>query len=149
MISTKKNVLKYFVMPLLTIGMLFVLMSCYPNGPSATGELDVVATYFDDEANFATIRTFGMPDSIVHIQDSTNQDIEISRQYDEQILAHVRNHLENLGYDYIDETEIDTTDPSTKPDVIVTVGATASKNYAGYTSYPWYGYWGWYPGWGV
>ena len=43
--------------------------SCYPGDINTVGEADLVLTFFDSTADFASIGTYAMPDSIVRITD--------------------------------------------------------------------------------
>jgi hypothetical protein len=102
----------------------------------------VVTTFNDPNFNFATLRTFSMPDTVVHFNPLTGTPLEVSRQFDQTALDQVRQDLLSRGY-------VEISNPATvRPDFVVLVGATATQNYNAWVSYPWYGTWGFYNGWG-
>jgi hypothetical protein len=122
-----------------------LFISCYPGDPLSTGELDVVTTLFDSRANFATKLTYAMPDTVIHLADSTEDIVEIDRQYDQLILDETNRQLQQAGFTRV-------TNPQ-QADVLIVPAATVTL-YAGYQPYWWYwSYWypfppgwgGWYP----
>ena len=127
---------------ILLIVSLTYLTGCYPSDTVSYQDLDLVTTVYDTSMDFQTLKTFKMPDSIVHIKDTVDPDnnVDISRDYDDFILDLVKTNLINFGY--VEEIDPD----NNPPDVILLVSAMASKNYYAYTYYPYY--WGWYGGWG-
>ena len=50
----------------LILGM-FCLLSCEQEGPEYVDELDVVATRYDKNVDFPTVKNYVMPDSVVYI----------------------------------------------------------------------------------
>ena len=48
------------------------MISCYPNSPVDAEEFDVVVTFFDEGANFTSVLTFGIVDSIATIDIGTS-----------------------------------------------------------------------------
>ncbi len=128
------------------------LSSCYPDYGMSTSDYDIVITRYDSETNFQTFKTYAMPDSVFHIIPE-NEDDEISRAYDKQIIARVKSNMEELGYTRVPADSDNVTDQT----VIVLINATSSSYY-GYSYYPGWGYpgwgyyppyWGYYPGWAV
>ena len=120
-----------------------LIATCVETPLPPVGELDVVLALRDDTVNFQTIRTFAMPDTIVHLEEGTSfVSTPISRTFDAQILASVARNFEGRGY-------VRELAPATnRPDLVVLVAATASTNVTAWASYPWFGAWGFYPGWG-
>lgn len=116
------------------------LAACTPNSGITVQESDVVATVYDKDVNFGAIKTFAMPDTIIHMEgaDSTL----LTREADEEILALVAANFEARGYERVFEGA------PNPPDVAVLCQATAGSYYSLYSSYPWYGWGGYYPGWG-
>lgn len=107
--------------------------------PVPTG---AVATFRDTTFNFNALRTFSMPDTVVHFVPVTGTPLDVSRAFDRTILDRVRADFIARGY-------VEDTDPrNTRPDFVVLVGSTATTNYNAFVGYSWYGYWGFYPGWG-
>ncbi len=121
----------------LVAGFALLMASCYPGDPLSTGELDLVATLFDPNADFSTKRTYAMPDSVVHVADSTETPADIDRQYDDLILSEIAQNLQQLGYTRV-------ADPvAGNPDVLVIPYVTTTR-YVGYIGGGWYWGW-WYP----
>jgi len=124
-------------------GLLF-LAGCYPGEVDSVEELDLVTTLFDKNADFSAYKTYAITDTIIHICDlnQAEQDCpsELTRLFDQQIIAQVRTNLADLGF-----TETD----SASADVFVLLAANATDVY-GYSYYYWYwDYWyGYPPGWG-
>ena len=104
--------------------------------------LDLVVAVRDPATDFAALRTFAMPDTIVHLSEvvTSIEDVPISRAHDAEILRLVAENFEARGY-------VRETNPRVnRPDFIVLVGAVASEHFVAYASYPWYDWWGFYPG---
>lgn len=131
---------RMYTLAFLLLGAIFVFFACYPGSPLSVNDLDVVATFHDPNANFASKKTYAMPDTVLHVVDSTKTD-DISREFDAMMLAQVAQNMEKMGYTRV-------MDPvNQKFDVAVLVRVTTSTH-TGYQYYPWWGYWGWWPGWG-
>ena len=134
------------LLALALIGVLSALYiwSCYPDsGLTSTGDYDLIITQYDPNKDFSTLVTYFMPDSVEHIVPEGEED-DISREYDEQILARVAKNMNDLNYQPWDIASVDT------PDIGIKVYAT-STTWQGWTWYPgwWGGWWGGYPpGWG-
>lgn len=113
-----------------------ILAGCYPGEISSVEELDLVVTLYDKDADFAALKTYAMPDSILHICDMQAQEQncppELTRQYDAQILSLIEQNLQSGGFTKV-------ADPQ-QADVIVVVAANATDFYGVY--YPWW--WDWY-----
>jgi hypothetical protein len=119
-----------------------LLASCTPEGAFKNEEdYDVVVTLYDKEADFASIRTYLMPDSVVHFEDPQNPGKEISHDYDDLILERVEYNLQAVGYRRENDPE------GKDPDVYVLVSATSSQWQAlNYSWAPRWGWWGYWPG---
>jgi hypothetical protein len=116
------------------IAALTLFASCYPGDQLTVEEADVVVTLFDDTADFASLRSYAMPDSIIHLVDGDAEDT-ITRDFDDEILAQVVSNMGAVGF----TREGDPADA----DVLLLV-AIAVNEQIGYTGYPWGGHWGWY-----
>jgi hypothetical protein len=102
-----------------------------------------VRTFVDSTVNFSMLRTFAMPDTVVHFTPVTGTPIPASRAYDRAALDRVRQNLLARGY-----RQIQAPDSANVPSFMVLVGATATQNYDAWVGYVWYEDWGFYPGWG-
>ncbi len=51
---------------------ILILQSCYPGDEITAEDTDIVATFFDKEADFSTKLTFAIPDEIIRLDDEGN-----------------------------------------------------------------------------
>jgi len=102
----------------------------------------VVAVFKDTAFNFNSINTFVMPDTVVHFMPATGTPIDVTHQFDRQILDRVRSNLLSRGY-------TPSTNPqAVTPSFVVLVGASATTNYNAFLTYSWFPYYGAAPVWG-
>lgn len=122
-----------------------ILASCTPeSGLKTADDYDVVVTLYDKEADYGSIRTYLMPDSVVHFQDPQYPAQPLTHDYDDLILERVEYNLQAIGYRK--ETDPEENDP----DIIVMVSATSSEWQAlNYSWLPRWGWWGQWPGGGT
>jgi hypothetical protein len=113
-----------------------LLAACYPGGAETVTDLDSVTTQHDRSANFSTLRTYALPDSIQEVAARGGQPLPMDHSYDASILARVASNLDALGLQRVDPT-------TATPDADVLVTFTATR-YVDYVSYPFYDVW---PGW--
>jgi hypothetical protein len=99
-----------------------------------------VAVFKDSSFDFTTLRTFSMPDTIVHLFPLGEAAQAVTRQFDRVAINQVRQDLRARGY-------VEITNASIRPDFVVLVGATATPNYNAFVGYPWFTFWGFYRGW--
>ena len=122
-----------FIRLVLALVALAALASCYPGDQLTTEEADVVVTLFDESADFSVLRSYAMPDSIVHLVGEG--DDTISRDFDDEILSLIVSNMGALGFTREG-------DPANADVIMLT--AVAVNEQVGYAGYPWGGYWGWY-----
>ncbi len=120
-------------------GLFIVLLSCYPGEPLSINQMDIVVTVYNKSLDYSRFQTYVLPDTVVHLADSTKQD-EVNRDYDAFILSQVKQNIEAMGF--VEETNPE----ANKPDAVFLI-AVAEQKYSGYYGGYW-GWWGWYPGWG-
>jgi Domain of unknown function (DUF4136) len=101
----------------------------------------LVTTFRDSTFNFASLQTFAMPDTIVHLFPLTGSPVSVSRMFDQAALNQVRQNLLNRGYTQVANPA------ATRPDFVVLVGATATDDYNAWAGYSWFSFWGFYSGW--
>ncbi len=124
------------------------MWSCAPDsGFSSSADYDVVITTYADGADYGSLRTYAVPDTVFHLLDPDDPDTDdISREFDDLILSTVSQQLDLLGYTEEPDPETNT------PDILVPVSITVSEHYGTITDwYPvwgWHPYWPWGPGWG-
>ena len=91
--------LRGFTVVVLIAASTVVMYSCYPNSPESAEEFDVVATFFDQDANFSEFTTFySRTDSIIQIQIPGAQNLEISHDFDQQLLKQISDSFQARGY---------------------------------------------------
>jgi hypothetical protein len=126
------------VLTVLAVAALF--SSCYPDYNLSATDYDVVATKYKPDVNFGALRTFMMPDTIIHIDgdSTTGTNKLLSRKYDSFILSEVEKNMTARGYT---RRAIDTVN---RADMAVVVSASGTL----YVQYNYYygGYYGWYWG---
>jgi len=140
--SYKKILIRTFSLLILLAVTLVTLQSCYPGEELTYEDTDIVATFYDNATDFSTLLTYAMPDSVIHVADSSLATGNVNRTYDQQILNEIEENLQRMGF-----TE------AASPDVAdIHVAALATTTtwvsggcYGGYWSY-WYPYYSWcYP----
>jgi len=128
----------------LLIVTLMILAGCYPGQIESVAEADLVTTLYDNKADFSALKTYALPDSIIHICDVPSEEqkcpSELTRKYDAQILDLINKNLRDQGYTKVN--------PSQNPNVLVVVAANATDLYGYYYSWYWGYYYPGYPGWG-
>ena len=124
---------------------IFILQSCYPGDELTYSDTDIVATFYDKDADFSNYDTYIMSDTIYTFDDESqslipNDDISLTNKT--TILNGIESNLEDIGFN-------STSNPS-DADVVIAVVVTSSTwvgggCYYGYWSY-WYPYYSWcYP----
>jgi len=144
-VSRKMSLIKTISIMLLFLALAVGLYSCYPGDEITAADTDLVATFFDKEADFSTKLTFSMPDEIIRLDDEGNP-INDPGVNDQLALNRIKSNLVQAGF-----TEITDPDSITNvPDVLLIAFANQSTWVSGgcYSSwYSWYyPYYGWcYP----
>ena len=124
----------------LVVALVLGLAACYPGGPENLGELGIVLTLKNPEANFAGMMTYAMEDTVAELKKpGDDSSIPIHPQFNPIILDELQVQMEKAGF----TRELDPA--ANKPDVWLSVGAVESEVWVYW--YSW-GYWGGYPGWG-
>jgi hypothetical protein len=100
-----------------------------------------VTVFKDSTFNFTSLRTFAMPDTVVHFIPVSGAPLNVSRQFDQVALDRVRQNLLVRGYTQVANPA------TTRPDFIVLVAATALPSYNAWIGYSWFGVWGFSPVW--
>jgi hypothetical protein len=124
-----------------TLGIAWLALTataCYPDrSVDATSEFASVTTLFDQEAEFATVTKYALPDTVLYVPRAED---EVPAVTQAAILTSIRENLNGLGWQEV-------TNPATTPvDVYVVATITSQTNV--YWVY-WWDYWGWYPYWPV
>lgn len=143
-ISYKRSLGTTLSVMLLFAALAFVLYSCFPGDTITAADTDIVATFFDKDANFATKVKYAMPNSIIRLDDNGDP-INDPGVNDQLAINRIKSNLDNAGFE-----QLTNPDSVNVPDVLVIVFANQSTWVSGgcYSSwYSWYyPYYGWcYP----
>jgi len=134
----KRNTILFrSILFLLFTSFVFILNSCYPGEALTAADTDIIATFFNKDADFSTKMTYALPDSIVRIDEDGNP-ISDPGPYDQQILSRIELNLQQMGY-----TEVQ--NPA-NADVHVVAFVTTTLWVSGGCYNWWWGWWYPYPG---
>jgi hypothetical protein len=123
----KKNVLFF-------VGIIFLMVSCYPDEPVSYSDYDLVYTNYTATFDFASKGTYAIPDKIVKITGALaeGQTPEyVKEPYNTQILNKIQNNMSALGWTKVD-------DPANADLALLPAVWTNT------TIYYWNDYWCWY-----
>lgn len=135
---SKHDLLYIIVLTGLSFTLSLLLTSCYPGGDITVSETDVVTTFRNEEADFATKQTYAMPDSVTVIADE-DEPAEVDPEVEQTILSAIERNMELSGFDLI-------TTPD-QADVLVVPMATSNRWVGGGCYPPYWDWWYYYPGW--
>ena len=116
------------------VAIVFLMVSCYPEGIEYYEDTDLVYTNYDDSFDFAGKGTYAIPDKIVKITSDliNGEDPEfIKEPYNTQILNMIENNMAALGWTKAADPE--NADLTLMPAV-----------WTNTTIVYWYDYWCWY-----
>ncbi len=142
--------IKNFKIILLITVIALAVSSCYKKDTAYYEDYDLTLTYYDNEFDFSSVKTYFMRDSVGFISDQIKEgDKEYKDFYkkggpSDQILNEIVTNLKNRGYQRVDSMK--NADFAMNP-VITFSTNTGTIYYPGYWyGYPgyWGGYWGYY-----
>jgi hypothetical protein len=133
----KKNVLFF-------VGIIFLMVSCYPSEPMSYEDTDLVYTDYNATFDFASKGTYSIPDKIVKITgnlvEGDNPEF-VSEPYNTQILNKIQSNMTALGWTKVD-------DPANADLALFPAVWTNTTIVYYYDYWCWYYYyycgWGWY-----
>ena len=145
-ISHKMSLIKTISLMLLFLALAVGLYSCYPGDEITAADTDIVATFFDKEADFATKLTYAIRDSIIRLDEDGNPIFNETGPNDQLAISRIKQNMTDAGFQLIEDPDTLTN----RPDVFVIVFANNSTWVSGgcySTWYSWYyPYYGWcYP----
>ena len=145
--TSNKMFLRKGLLFLMFLGLaVVVLQGCYPYDDYTPTNSDVIATFYDDGADFSALVTYAMPDTIYTFDDNGNivPDDDISSTNANAILNSINSNLQNMGFTPVSAGNEPNADVVLFP--LITSSTWVSGGcYGGYWSY-WYPYYGWcYP----
>ncbi len=128
------------------LGIVLIMVSCYPQGPEYYEDLDVVYTNHDDQFDFASKGTFAMPSKIVKVTGDLVEGEDpqfVKEPYNTQMLQKIESNMTALGWTKVN-------DPANADLVLFPAVWTNTTVYYWYDYWCWYYYWycGWGGGWG-
>lgn len=126
------------------LGIIFLMVSCYPEGPEYYEDLDLVYTNYTESFDFSSKGTYAMPDKIVKVTGNLSEGEEpefVKEPYNTQILQRIENNMSALGWTRVN-------DPDNSDLVLFPATWTNTTVYYWYDYWCWYYYyycgWGWY-----
>ena len=126
---------------LLVLGLAFVLYSCYPGDALTAADTDIVATFFDKDANFSTKLSYAIRDSVSRVDKDGNPVFEVG-PYDQQAINRIKTNLNSAGFS-------EEPNPAVADVIVITFANKSTWSSGGCYSwwYSWYyPYYGWcYP----
>jgi len=145
-VSHKMSLIKTISLMLLFLALAVGLYSCYPGDEITAADTDIVATFFDKEADFATKLTYAIRDSIIRLDEDGNPIFNETGPNDQLAISRIKQNMTDAGFQLIEDPDTLTN----RPDVFVIVFANNSTWVSGgcySTWYSWYyPYYGWcYP----
>ena len=135
----KMSLIKTISLMLLFLALAVGLYSCYPGEELTAEDTDIVATFYDKEADFTTKLTYAIKDSVIRIDADGNPIYNETGPYDQQAINRIKDNMEDAGF-----TEV--ADPASADVILFTFtnkstwvsGGCYSSWYSWY--YPYYGY---------
>jgi len=132
------------ILPVLALLVAFGVSACYEDYGLSTQDFDTYLTNYVDGTNFQNFKYFVMPDTIVHVYDTTKVDPLLSaRKWDKQVLSLTASNMAARGYERKTLAELSSQGIDSSKVLVVLIGQL-SRSYTGYYYDYWYGYWGWY-----
>jgi hypothetical protein len=131
----KKNVF-YF------LGIILMMVSCYPDEPEYYEDLDVVYTNYTQDFDFVSKATYSMPDKIVKVEGNLIEDEVpefVQEPYNSQVLQKIESNMAAMGW-----TKVDIAD---NPDLVLLPAVWTNTTVIYYYDY-WCWYYPYYCGWG-
>jgi hypothetical protein len=116
------------------LGIIFLLVSCYPEGIEYYEDTDLVFTNYLESYDFTSQGNYSMPDKIVKVTGNLTEGENpeyVKEPYNTQILNLIEDHMTNLGWNKVDVPE--------DADVVLFPAVWTNT-----TVVYWYDYWCWY-----
>lgn len=116
------------------IGIIFLMVSCYPGDIESYDETDIVFTNYTESFDFGTAGTYAIPDQIVKITGNLadgDTPVFVSEPYNSEILNQIESDMAALGW-----TKVDTPEDA---DLVMMPAVWTNT-----TIVYWYDYWCWY-----
>lgn len=124
------------------IGIIFMMVSCYPDGPESSEELDIVYTNYTETFDFSSKGTYSMPDKIVKVEGNLIEGEEpefVDEPVNSQMLQQIESNMTALGWTKVE-------DPA-NADLVLFPAVWTNTTIIYYYDY-WCWYYPYYCGWG-
>lgn len=124
------------------LGIILLMVSCYPDGPDYYEDLDVVYTNYSEDFDFASKATYSMPDKIVKVEGNLIEGEEpefVQEPYNSQILQEIESNMTSMGWTKVE-------DPA-NADLVLFPAVWTNTTVIYYYDY-WCWYYPYYCGWG-
>lgn len=121
----------------LLLGVGTLSQGCYRESFDYWTELDTVVTIREPDRDFSEYRTFAMPEQVFDLSDRIEEPIEVTDEYDQDILDRIAENLADRGWTRVGDVD--------EADVLVLNGKVASEFSVYYYYYWYYPYWIYYP----
>ncbi|MBN2175112.1 MAG: DUF4136 domain-containing protein [Bacteroidales bacterium] len=124
------------------LGIIFIMVSCYPDGPEYYEDLDVVYTNYSEDFDFNSNNTFAMPDKIVKIEGNLieGEDPEfVQEPINSQLIGQIESNMTTKGWTKVE-------DPA-NADLVLFPAVVTNTTVVYYYDY-WCWYYPYYCGWG-
>ena len=95
----KKNVF-YF------LGIILLMVSCYPDGPDYYEDLDVVYTNYTEDFNFSSKSTYAMPDNIVKVEGNLIEGEApefVEEPINSQLVVQIQSNMTAMGWTKVED----------------------------------------------
>jgi hypothetical protein len=138
---------RFWTVPALALMLALGAGACYEDYNLDYEDYDTALTVYDNTVSFGAYRYFIMPDTIIHIYDTTKTDpLAAARKYDDQILSLVRSNFIARGYQDLGNDSTAIPPGINKSEVMAVFIGQFAIEYTGYYYNYWYGYWGYWWG---
>jgi len=106
MLLFKKNLnlwVRVSLLSILILGSMVLLQACFPFGPEDIEDFDIVGTFYDENVNFSTFKTYAMPDTVAHVRDTG---VSTAKEpYDDLVLDQIAANMGAIGYVRVQDPE--------------------------------------------
>ena len=85
---------------------ILILQSCYPGDEITAEDTDIVATFFDKEADFSTKTTFAIKDSVIRLDEDGNPIYNETGLYDQQAINRIKDNMEDAGFTEVADPDL-------------------------------------------
>ena len=120
-------------------------VSCYPGEITNVAQTDLVRTLYATDAAWGSFDSVVVLDFVFHIVPEGSDTVELSRDFDRQIIDLVRDGYTGYGYN-VTLADPDDVDPDNPEQSYAVIQALGSSTTVFYQWGGWWGGWGWWGG---